>query len=350
MRILEKVAVIVVVFVLCLAAVSAVFAGPPDKGTPVYPTSNVTLGADTQQSQGQEQLQGQAQKQNIGNVGSNSGANSGATVTDTSKFSAFAISLPNPVGQAALPQAINCTLSAYRGDAAGWNFWSQTKGEQWRSTACVLMIQAQQARTDCLFEEAWRLERTATMVQFLEHGGDYDSRKYENIYKDVVIPSGVRNLSPDDCIKLRNPDRPAPVVVVPVPAPLPVAVPKPEPVVQIVDLAADSLFDFDKWDLKEVGRMRVGEIASKLRGSMYEGISIVGHTDAVGSDEYNQSLSERRANAVREYLVFLGVPSSRIFTQGMGKRYPVASNDTAEGRQANRRVIVTVHNARMVAK
>ncbi|HPC47448.1 MAG TPA: OmpA family protein [Deltaproteobacteria bacterium] len=67
-------------------------------------------------------------------------------------------------------------------------------------------------------------------------------------------------------------------------------------------------------------------------------IDVYGHTDSVGSDAYNQTLSERRASSVAQYLISQGVDSRRIYTQGFGKTRPIASNDTEAGRQQNRRV------------
>jgi outer membrane protein OmpA-like peptidoglycan-associated protein len=67
-------------------------------------------------------------------------------------------------------------------------------------------------------------------------------------------------------------------------------------------------------------------------------VAIEGHTDSVGSDQYNQDLSEHRAEAVRDYFVQQGISSSAVEARGFGKSEPIASNDTAEGRQQNRRV------------
>ena len=71
-------------------------------------------------------------------------------------------------------------------------------------------------------------------------------------------------------------------------------------------------------------------------------LEVEGHTDSVGSDDYNQKLSEQRASAVRDFLVKEGLDSSTITAQGLGKAQPVASNDTATGRQLNRRVEMIV--------
>jgi outer membrane protein OmpA-like peptidoglycan-associated protein len=71
-------------------------------------------------------------------------------------------------------------------------------------------------------------------------------------------------------------------------------------------------------------------------------IEVAGHTDSTGTDQYNQRLSERRADTVAQYLATRGVQSARLLTIGAGESYPVASNETAEGRQQNRRVELTI--------
>jgi outer membrane protein OmpA-like peptidoglycan-associated protein len=69
---------------------------------------------------------------------------------------------------------------------------------------------------------------------------------------------------------------------------------------------------------------------------------VEGHTDSVGGDDYNQRLSERRGDAVRDYLTQQGVATSSVTAKGFGKTQPVASNDTAQGRQQNRRVELVI--------
>jgi outer membrane protein OmpA-like peptidoglycan-associated protein len=71
-------------------------------------------------------------------------------------------------------------------------------------------------------------------------------------------------------------------------------------------------------------------------------LEVEGHTDSVGGDDYNQKLSEQRANSVREYLISQGVRTDMITSHGFGKTKPVTSNDTAAGRQRNRRVEIVV--------
>jgi outer membrane protein OmpA-like peptidoglycan-associated protein len=71
-------------------------------------------------------------------------------------------------------------------------------------------------------------------------------------------------------------------------------------------------------------------------------LDVEGHTDSVGGDDYNQRLSERRGEVVRDYLIQQGMPASSVTAKGLGKTQPVASNDTAEGRQQNRRVEIAI--------
>ena len=97
-------------------------------------------------------------------------------------------------------------------------------------------------------------------------------------------------------------------------------------------------FDSGQSALKPGARNTLSKIADQLRISENARITIEGHTDSVGSDQSNQTLSERRAAAVRDYLVSRGVPENQINTAGLGETSPVATNDTPAGRQQNRRV------------
>jgi OOP family OmpA-OmpF porin len=126
----------------------------------------------------------------------------------------------------------------------------------------------------------------------------------------------------------------------PAPAPAPAAPAKaaPSSVRQAVVIQADALFDFDKSVVRPDGKKAIDEALSKLNGVDIEMVIATGHTDSIGTAAYNQRLSERRANAIKEYLVSKGIPASKITTIGKGKTQPVATNKTAEGRQKNRRV------------
>lgn len=97
-------------------------------------------------------------------------------------------------------------------------------------------------------------------------------------------------------------------------------------------------FDFAKYDLKPQFYPALNTVAATLKEYNQTIVEVSGHTDSVGSDAANQTLSERRANAVAGYLMGQGVQRERFEIVGMGERYPVASNDTDSGRALNRRV------------
>jgi outer membrane protein OmpA-like peptidoglycan-associated protein len=101
-------------------------------------------------------------------------------------------------------------------------------------------------------------------------------------------------------------------------------------------------FDFDKSTLKPEGMAVLNQAAALLQKHERVVVEVAGHTDSMGSDEYNQGLSERRANAVKDYLLSKGVKASRLSARGYGESRPVASNDTEEGRAENRRVELIV--------
>ncbi|MEO8382798.1 MAG: OmpA family protein [Acidobacteriota bacterium] len=101
-------------------------------------------------------------------------------------------------------------------------------------------------------------------------------------------------------------------------------------------------FDTGKSALKTGARNTLTKIAEQLRINEDTRIAVEGHTDSVGTDDLNQTLSEKRAAAVRDYLVSRGVPTDRITTTGLGETSPVATNDTAAGRQQNRRVELVI--------
>ncbi len=137
------------------------------------------------------------------------------------------------------------------------------------------------------------------------------------------------------------------------PAPAPAAAPTPAPVAapvapatEKVSFAADAFFDFDKAVLKPEGKAKLDDLADKVKGITLEVIIAVGHTDSVGTDAYNQKLSEKRSEAVKSYLVGKGIEASRVYVEGKGEKQPVADNKSAEGRAKNRRVEIEVVGTR----
>lgn len=97
-------------------------------------------------------------------------------------------------------------------------------------------------------------------------------------------------------------------------------------------------FAFDSSDLTSVAKQNLDKLATVLINNPDTNINIYGHTDSKGSDSYNLALSERRANAVKSYLISKGIAASRMYAKGMGEAEPVADNNTDAGRAENRRV------------
>lgn len=120
----------------------------------------------------------------------------------------------------------------------------------------------------------------------------------------------------------------------------------------VVDLSADVLFDFDESRIKPEAAAALEKLALVIRGRAAGRVRIVGHTDSKGSEDYNQRLSERRAAAVRDWLVeHASLPAELFTVEGMGERRPVAPNthpdgsDDPEGRARNRRVTALIATA-----
>jgi outer membrane protein OmpA-like peptidoglycan-associated protein len=112
----------------------------------------------------------------------------------------------------------------------------------------------------------------------------------------------------------------------------------------IVLTMGDVLFSFGKADLSAGAVRNLDKITGFLEKHPDRNLLIEGHTDSIGSDEFNQALSQKRADAVKEALVGKGIRPDRIVTKGYGKKFPVAGNDTESGRQMNRRVEVVILN------
>ena len=105
---------------------------------------------------------------------------------------------------------------------------------------------------------------------------------------------------------------------------------------------SDVLFDTAKFSLRPAAREKLAKVAGIVAGHPGLRLEVEGHTDNVGGDSYNQQLSEQRGSAVRNYLTQQGIPETSVTTKGFGKTQPVANNDTAAGRQQNRRVELVI--------
>lgn len=139
-------------------------------------------------------------------------------------------------------------------------------------------------------------------------------------------------------------------------APAPATPATPKPAGGKVTLDADTLFDFNKADLRPAGKAALDDFLEKMKGIDPEVIIAVGHADRFGSDDYNQRLSERRAAAVKAYLMSKGVDSNRIHTEGRGEKQPVTKAGECDGAksaktiaclQPDRRVEVEVVGTRL---
>lgn len=144
--------------------------------------------------------------------------------------------------------------------------------------------------------------------------------------------------APRPAAQVQTPTPPAPAPRVQAPAPQPVR----------VTMRVETLFDFDRSVIKPEGRVIIDGFITSLNGSQlkYDTVIVIGHTDSIGSDEYNMRLGQRRAEAVKAYLVSKGIDSRTIRTESRGERDPVADNKTALGRAKNRRAVVEVIGTR----
>lgn len=147
----------------------------------------------------------------------------------------------------------------------------------------------------------------------------------------------------------------APVVAAP---PAPVAAPTPETprvavtfetprqLVTKTTYAADTFFDFDRAVIKPAGKAKLDALVLQINQITLEVVIATGHTDSVGSESYNQKLGDRRAQAVRAYLISRGIEKRRVYVESRGESQPVADNKTAAGRAKNRRVEIEVIGTR----
>jgi len=113
----------------------------------------------------------------------------------------------------------------------------------------------------------------------------------------------------------------------------------PKPSADKITLAADALFDFDKAVLRPEGKAKLDDLVGKLKALKLEVIIAAGHTDRIGSDAYNQTLSEKRAQAVKAYLVGKGVEANRVYAEGKGEKQPVTGDTCGKSEKKSKKLI-----------
>ncbi|RQR43480.1 OmpA family protein [Burkholderia sp. Bp9131] len=209
-----------------------------------------------------------------------------------------------------------------------------SQGPTWNAYR-VTMPNGQQAyRVDChgLFEG-----QEACYSQAVEICGKKQVQPLEAVAPlgDEQNPRDVRILT----FQCATPAQPAPPVAAK-PVPAPVVVPAAPP--KRITLDSDANFDIDKSTLKADARDKLDVLIEAAHGTTFKTVTISGYTDSTGSAEHNQQLSERRAQAVAQYLREHGLNAQKFDVRGYGESNPVASNATAPGRAKNRRVDITL--------
>ena len=106
-----------------------------------------------------------------------------------------------------------------------------------------------------------------------------------------------------------------------------------------ITVAADALFDFNKSTLRPEGKAKIDEVVAKSGRLNLEVVIVVGHTDRIGGKEFNQRLSERRAAAVKDYMVSKGIPANRVYTEGKGLTQPVTKADQCPNKLGRAKLI-----------
>lgn len=174
--------------------------------------------------------------------------------------------------------------------------------------------------------------------------GTPGNRDFEGVSNTLFNLGGIINFGAPKKVAMAEPEpmpapEPAPYVA-PEPAPAPAPAPAPEPVackptMETITIEAEELFSFDKSALKAEGRAALDDAATKIKANPDVGIVLVtGHTDRIGSDKYNQKLSERRAKQVKAYLVSQGVDEARLEAVGKGESEPKVDCAGVKGKKA----------------
>jgi OOP family OmpA-OmpF porin len=207
----------------------------------------------------------------------------------------------------------------------------------------------------------------AAQAQAPARGQERDTSGYLVDQRNVVVRSGsnlcwrtgywtpamaIDECDPDLVKKAEAPPRA-------VAAPPPAAPPPARPAAQKLTLAADALFDFDKATLRPEGQARLDQLADEIKTITLEVIIVVGHADRIGSAQYNQKLSDRRAETVKARLVSKGIAANLVHAEGKGEQQPLTGDSCLKmgkenGRnrklveclQADRRVVIEVIGTR----
>ncbi len=171
----------------------------------------------------------------------------------------------------------------------------------------------------------------------------------ETIGNTLLSLGGIFRFGAPAPVVAEAPPEPAPIAAAPEPMPEPAPAPEPvkcEPQMETITVGAEKLFAFDKANLKDEGKAALDEAAAKIKANPEIKVVIVtGHTDRIGSDAYNQKLSERRANQVKDYMVAQGVDAAMIEAVGKGESEPVAE---CTGNKATKKLISCLQPNRRV--
>ena len=160
-----------------------------------------------------------------------------------------------------------------------------------------------------------------------------------------------RAVAPCDAVPVAAAPAPAPQAAAPTPPP-PVAAAPQRPVIEKVTLNSDVLFDFNKATLKDEGKQKLDELAGRIKDARVDEIDAAGHADRIGSDQYNQKLSEQRAQAVKDYLASsTGLSADKIRAEGKGESDPVTGDQCKRmgpERGSNRKLVQCLQPDRRV--
>lgn len=165
----------------------------------------------------------------------------------------------------------------------------------------------------------------------VDSSGKVVKNNYGECWRTGYWTPAMANEECDPNLVKKEEPKPEPVAAAPMEAPAPAS----EPVtVKKVNLSADALFAFNKATLKPNGKTTLDDFVRDLGAANYDSIKVVGHADRIGSHSYNQKLSVKRADSVKDYLVSKGVPADKISASGVGETQPVTKPGECVGRKS----------------